>query len=520
MNLSDRIVSVFSPERALKRHVAREKIKILNSGYSHGGASRRKKSMVGWVFGGGSSKEDIDDNLDTLRQRSRDLYMNTPIATGAIKTTRTNVIGAGLKLKSQIDFEVLGMEQEDAENWESQVEREFNLWSESIFCDAMQMNNFYELQQIAFISFLMSGESFVTLPFRKNPNSPYQLRVNLIEADRICSPTGTNNDRIINGVELDQHGAVTYYHIAQFHPLAKGFGEKKWTKIEKFGRNTGRQNVLHLMEAERPEQRRGVPMLSPAIESIKQLGRYSEAELMAALVSSMYTVFIKSENPNEPPFGEVISDDDRVDDQDEYSYELGAGAIVSLAENESIEQANPMRNNSTFDGFVKAVCRQIGSALEIPYELLLKHFTSSYSASRAALLEAWKMFRMRREWMAARFCQPIYEEWLIEAILLGRIDAPGFFDDPIIRKAYTRAEWNGPSQGQIDPLKEVNAAAKRVDEGFSTRARETAELTGGDFWRNVPQRIREEKAMIEGGIKVEGQQAEEVLEHGKESEEE
>ncbi|HEY4622936.1 MAG TPA: phage portal protein, partial [Solibacillus sp.] len=90
-----------------------------------------------------------------------------------------------------------------------------------------------------------------------------------------------------------------------------------------------------------------------------------------------------------------------------------------------------------------------------------------------------------------------------------------YFDDPLIRKAYCGAEWNGPSQGQIDPLKEVNAAIKRVDEGFSTRAKETAELTGGDFWRNLPQRIREERAMKEGGLK----DAEEVLEDDEQSEE-
>lgn len=502
MRLSDRIVSVFSPEKALKRQVARKKLEILNTGYSHGGASRSKKSMVGWIFGGGSTKEDVDDNLAVLRERSRDLYMNTPIATGALKTIRTNVVGAGLRLNAQIDYEALGMTQEEADAWESQVEREFELWSESIFCDAMRMNNFYELQQIAFLSFLMSGETFVTLPFQNKPQMPYELSVNLIEADRVCSPQGVKSDRIINGVEVGAYGEVTHYHIAQFHPLAKAFGEKKWIRIEKFGKNSGRQNVLHLMEAERPEQRRGVPLLSPVIESVKQLGRYSEAELMAALVSSMYTVFIKSENPNEPPYGEVIPEEERVDDEDENSYELAAGAIISLGENESIEQANPMRNNSSFDGFVKAVCRQIGSALEVPYELLLKHFTASYSASRAALLEAWKMFRMRRSWLSSRFCQPIYEEWLTEAILLGRIHAPGFFDDPIIRKAYTGAEWHGPSQGQIDPLKEVNAAIKRVEEGFSTRARETAELNGSDFWRNHTQRIREEEARREGGVIV------------------
>ena len=75
----------------------------------------------------------------------------------------------------------------------------------------------------------------------------------------------------------------------------------------------------------------------------------------------------------------------------------------------------------------------------------------------------------------------------------GRIYAPGFFSDPIIRKAYSGAEWNGPAQGQIDPLKEVKAAAQRVSEGFSTRAKETAELTGGDFNKNHRQRVKEEK---------------------------
>lgn len=64
---------------------------------------------------------------------------------------------------------------------------------------------------------------------------------------------------------------------------------------------------------------------------------------------------------------------------------------------------NPGRPNTAFDGFVVAICRQIGAALEIPYELLVKNFNASYSASRGALLEAWKMFRMYRTWLANDF---------------------------------------------------------------------------------------------------------------------
>ena len=213
-----------------------------------------------------------------------------------------------------------------------------------------------------------------------------------------------------------------------------------------------------------------------------------------------------------------IGVDDEIDPDDETTVELGNGLVNYLNEGEKVETSNPGRPNTAFDGFVTSICRQIGVALEIPYEVLMKHFTSSYSASRGALLEAWKMYKRRREWLANDFCQPIYEEFLAEAVAKGRIHAPGFFDDPIIRKAYAKAEWNGPTQGQLDPLKEVNAAAKRVEEGFSTRTRETIELTGGDFFANHNLRVQEEKLRSEAGFGIEKQQAVQPQQNNKDDE--
>lgn len=500
----DRAIAVVSPAHALKRQVARRNLGLMNTGYSNSGASKQKKSLRGWLFRGGSTKEDIEENLDTLRQRSRDLYMNTPLATGALKTIRTNAVGYGLVLNSQIDYEFLGLSKDEADEWETQVEREFTMWADSLMADALQMHNFYELQQIAFLSFLASGESFVALPYRSHLEHWYGLRVQLIESDRVSSPSGTSSN-ILSGVELGRYGEIIAYHICNMHPLSSASGKKEWVRIEKFGNKSGRQNLLHLMESERPDQRRGVPLLSPVIESLKQLDRYSEAELMAALVSSLMTVFIETTEDDDgsgPIIGEGIAEEEQVDQADETSVELAPGSVIALNPGEKATTSNPARNNTSFDPFVTAIIRQVGAALEIPYEVLVKHFTSSYSASRAALLEAWKMFKMRRTFMAKRFCQPIYEEWLTEAILIGRIQAPGFLEDPLIRKAYAQAEWNGPSQGQLDPLKEVNASIKRVDEGFSTRAKETVELTGGDFWRNHAQRVREEEARREAGLDI------------------
>ncbi|RNB94426.1 phage portal protein [Brevibacillus parabrevis] len=514
MSRLDQLISIVAPQWALKRSAARKKLSLMNSGYSHHGASRTKKSLLGWVFNGGSPDEDIIENLDVLRQRSRDLYMGgSALATGALKTARTNVVGTGLQLKPAVDTEFLGLADEDAAQLKRIIQREFALWSETVDCDAQRLNNFFELQQLAYLSQLMSGDSFALLPITPRAHSVYDLRIRLMEADRVSDPDVIGGRDIKGGVECDEHGEVIAYWFSGRHPLSTSSKKQTWTRVEAFGRESGRRNLLHLMESERPEQRRGVPILAPVIESLKQLGRYTEAELMAAVVSGMFTVFIKSNSPDNP-LGEGIDLEHQVDADDSTTYEMGNGAIIGLAPGEEAQMANPARPNTAFDGFVTSILRQVGAALEIPYELLVKHFTASYSASRAALLEAWKSFRMRRSWLAMDFCQPIYEEWFAEAVAKGRISAPGFFDDPLIRRAYTKAEWHGPSPGQLDPLKEANAAILRIQAAISTIERETAELTGGDFEQNVRQRAWEERLLQVSGLTSTGGEptSEKVLE--------
>ena len=78
-----------------------------------------------------------------------------------------------------------------------------------------------------------------------------------------------------------------------------------------------------------------------------------------------------------------------------------------------------------------------------------------------------------------------------EAVSVGRIDAPGFFADPIITKAWARAEWHGPAPGQVDPVKEVQTAQMRVQNSFPTRERESIELIGSDSGKYRPVATRD-----------------------------
>jgi len=508
-NIIDRMVAAVAPVHAAKRAAARVALTIINSGYGNYGANLTKKSMRGWEYFGGSAKEDIEDNLDVLRQRSRDAYMGIPTASAALKTLRTNVIAGGLMPAPQIDAEYLGMTDEQAEELQTQIVREFSLWADTPICDAERIDNFYKLQQLAFLSYLMNGDAIVLLPLKEAVNQPYWLRVRIIEADRVCSPdgydrltpcvvNGYNVQQIVQGVETDSDGMVVAYWICNRHPLSSTAtiepGKIEWTRVEAFSPRTGRRNVLHVMNRERAGQRRGVPILAPVLEALKQLGRYTDAEITAAVLSAMFTVFVEKEQASDgKPFGEMLPPDMQIDAEDQSSIELAPGAIVDLNPGEKPTFADPKHPNSGYDEFTNAVIRQIGAALEIPPEVLFKQFTTSYSAARGALNEFWRTCQMQRDWFTDDFCRPIYEEWFTEAVAKGRINAPGFFNDPAISKAYMSCDWNGPARTNLNPVQEVTAAVKRVEAGFSTAQEETATMTGGDYNRNIRQRVIEAK---------------------------
>lgn len=517
MNVFDRVVEAVAPIHAVRRLAARNTLRILNSGYSDGGASHSKSSLRGFTATSKSPLYDIDANHKTLVERSRSLYMTAPIATAAVKTVKTNVVGSGLKLKSRIDYDVLGISEDQSQALEDQIEREFSLWADTKQCDALGVNDFYEMQGLFLMGALLNGDGFCIRRWEDpTPFMPYGLRLQLIEGDRVCTPNvgatvgnspyvayavnQDNGNEIYSGVEMNKSGKTVAYWICNQYPNAQSVGEFKpleWTRVEAYGANTGLPNILTMFDPERAEQRRGVPLLAPVIETLKQISRYTEAELMAAVISGMYTVFIKTETPTEMPFGEAMPDEYTPVEHNDNEYELGNGAVNMLGTNESIQIADPKRPIAGFDAFVKALAKQIGSAIEVPYELLMKEFNSSYSASRAALLEAWKMFRERRENLAKAFCQPVYEMFLTEAVASGRIRLKGFFNDPIMRKAWCGADWNGPAPGMIDPVKEVNAAKLRVAEGFSTREEETMGLTGGNFSKNARQLAKENALLVQ-----------------------
>lgn len=483
------LISRVSPRLALSMVQARASLSAYTGTGGYKGGKRNRRATKNYLPGGGSADADLLPDLDDLRARSRDLARNLPIATGAVATKKTHVIGDGLVLNAQCRRKVLGISEAAAREFNMRAESEFALWCKS--ADFTLVQHFNDMQLMLFGGVKESGDIFAIRRYRRDPGQVYGTKVQVIEADQVCNPHRRgDSEKITGGVEHNNQGVPVAIHVSDRHPGSLTARSVNWRRVP-MRYNDGRKIVLHLFERLRPGQTRGVPMMAPVIEALKSLGDYTDAEVRAAVVSAMFTVFVK--NTGDTDSGPLpTSEANGTNGKEEI--ELGSGAVIDLAPGEDIETANPGRPNPQFDNFVQAFLRQIGVALDLPFELLIKHFTASYSASRAALEMAYHSFRRERNWFVRKFLEPVYEWFMEEAVLTGRLEAPGFFDDPLIRDAWLSATWTGPVRISLDPKKDAEADKSDIDLGVKTRQQVMTERTGGDFDQKTEQLKREQDA--------------------------
>jgi lambda family phage portal protein len=485
------ILTKIFPRLAAKRERRKREIKIEKMksealdkiyNYSESGASLRKnafKHTWDWL---NTPKEDINDNHDILTARSRQAFMAGGYGRGAVIMIVESAIGTGLRLKSNINNDILKLTEKERNRIQNEIEYIFNWWSDSTECDIEQLQRFDKLQFQMLMTKLIDGEGFVLFQYRKREKEIFETKLKFIDSARCCS-FKTDLENLENGVETDRDGRpIAYWFINDektMEPIRIPIRDKY-----------GNRHLLVLIDKERIGQKRGVPLLAPVLEILQQLTKLTNAELMNAVISSMFTAFIKTEKGVDPlniTNGVEKKESGTGEKRNDISMDLGSGTIYQLEPGQDMIFADPSRPNSSSDAFRLAMCKELGSALHIPAEIVMSKFDSSYSASKAALEEFWRMIKRVRDWMAKDFCQPIFEEIIDEAVAKGLIDLPEYFDNVLKRKAYLSADWYGMAQPSLDPQKEVKASILKIENGLSTRSRESRELNGSDWRENQVQ---------------------------------
>ena len=453
------------------------------------GASLLTEALKAFFVSPNSADADLNNDRETLALRSRALFQNNDFSGALISSIDVKVVGNGIHARPIVDHELLGIDKECAEKWANVVQKYFDLWADNKSCDSENKNDFYQLQDLGLKTELITGDCFGLSSY--NSKNPFGLKIKLLEGDRCRQPWGVQaTDRLAMGIEVDKVGAPVLYYFTKkpvwgIDAVSDYCDYKAIPAVD----SLGAQNVIHAFSSDRPDQRRGVPFLAPIVSQLKQQERYQDAELMAAVVSSMFTVFITSNDAAPNEFLGNVEDDMRVARN---ACELAPGGIATLASGEDVKFADPKRPNANYSPFIDGIFRGAAASRGLSAEQVLRQFNSSYNAVRAAILEAKKTYEKIKYNFVADFCQPIYEKFLTACVAQGLVRAEGYFDDPIKHLLWNSCRWDSDAGFMLDPTKETQAIIMQLDNQLIDRDTACRKI-GGVEYSVVAAKLAEER---------------------------
>lgn len=482
-----------------------------NIGYGGAGGAFNSQTLAGFNSFSGTATTDMIPVRWLLVSRSRQLAISNPMAAAAIDRMTGGIIGEGLTYVGPDDSELDGVDHDMV----GRVKKRFNLAGHLRLLDAQRRQNFLQMQELACRNWLLSGDIFY-IRNTKDKRSSWRA----IESDRVCSPyylpsdvesldalsiIRTNPDtghRIIDGVELDDNSVPVAYWIL------KDYLTKPWTvsegQIERIPATDGdgMPIVLHLFAPSRPDQYRGIPMLSETIESLHATTGYIRSVEQAAQFQSSVWGFITSENPTMDETEPLLSRDldepipiaPKPDDAPENTPTIrittetheetdrkawfnrmyprpktvSAGELWNLKPGEDVKFLQPTNPNAMFGEYIKSQSGMLASAIGIPLQVLACTYDGTYASARGAVLEANRVFKRYRSFFIDNFVKPIFEQFIL--------DETGDFETAKI--IGLTSQWQAPTALCLDPTKELDAWTKAIDLGLVTKDEAAQALYG------------------------------------------
>jgi lambda family phage portal protein len=375
-----------------------------------------------------------------MRRSARHFYGTNAWTSGGVNALVTATVGAGIVPASQHP------------NRETRraLATIFGRWAKR--ADADGVTDFFGLMAFAWRAAVVDGEAFLLLL-----TTPDGFRVRLLPAEMVDESLTTelpNGSRIVAGKEFDASGRCIAFHILRQRPTDL-FG----TYLPAV--RVPAEDVVHLFAPLAAGQVRGISWLAPILLRLSELDQLEDALLVNAKVQAMLMGFLIDQNATGPnPFegtanGSVLESG------------LEPGTLKFLPQGWDVKFSTPQQALSAIE-FAQLQLRAVAAGLGVPEFLVTGDMrNANYSSLRSALVS----FRQRIEQLQyhviiPQLCQPIYERAITAAIFSGELEAPDFEQNP---SAFLDAEWYAPAQPWIDPVKDQQAEALAVANGFRSR---------------------------------------------------
>lgn len=337
---------------------------------------------------------DLDANSavrKTIRMKARYEFQNNSYCKGIVSTLVNDVIGTGVRLQ------VNDCPDETA----TAIERDFQAWYDAVCLTEKLKTGEY--------SRYVEGEGFFLLTTNGKVKNPVKLDIHLIDVDRVTSNDFTFDSRVVDGITLDEKGNVVSYQVYDQHPAEVILSEIK-TIPAKY--------IIHIFNAERPGQHRGVSALAPCLELFGQLRDWTAATLTAAQTAACITAFIETDAPAGGEAEEI---------EPLEAIPLEMGQLMTLPAGWKFAPTKPEQPTSTYAAFKDELLAEISRCFNMPFNIAkCDSQNASYASSRLDTQIYFKTVKLEQEYLIHNCIERIFQAWLAEYTLNTKIKVPNF----------------------------------------------------------------------------------------------
>lgn len=418
-------------------------------------------------------------SLVRLRQSSRKLIKNNPVASAAQLAYISMILGGTVNIEAVTDNERLKKEVEKL--FEDNVDK----------VDINRLKSITQMNDMCIGSSFMDGDVLWVVPIDKDiPEDKIQTYLEPIEASRVKTRRKDQSNPLIReGVEYYKNGKIKGYWVVNSENKSKYVNYLNANDEDfKFYpvRNTSKDGKLtrrvaynfEAVTSVRPEQSRQTPVLTPLMEFLRYYGQMMEAILVGVRVAACFSGFITTTNPTEALKGMGTL----TDGSGRKITKLNPGTMSYLRPGESVEFASPNRPADNFDSFVLRLDRMISMALRIPYEIFYLNLSdTNYSSQRGGMIEMERTIsRWRRE--LEKF--NLWWAWTIvsEAVSKGMLNGS-------IRNLKLRVKF--PKYKALD--EEKTARADKIKLANKTSSEKQIVVEQGNDWDDLQKELTDEQ---------------------------
>lgn len=446
------------------------------------------RRLEGWVPSRANANTLVSQSGKTVLARARYLVRNNAYALGATEAFTANLIGGG----------ILPSWKEGAPG-KAELSARWKEWADE--ADSENLTDFYGLLRRVGRELFVAGECFI----RRRPrylsdglSVPLQLQ---LMPSEIC-PTEwmlklESGNWIRQGIEFDPRGRRVAYHFWKVNPgdITQSFDFGKLHRVPA-------SEVVHVHDPLEAGQIRGLPRLTAAIVPLWEIDGYDDAEVARKKTAALLGVFFSRDDPEGELFDKYREDQAKnTDGVAEITLEPASAYVLPPGTKTSVLEPADVGNN--YEAFQYRMLTRICAALGLPYASVTGDLVkANYANQRAALLE------MRRRMEALQYsvivhqaCRPIMR-WFLDGVdLKGDIALKDYADNP---RAYLQGvNWIAPKWAWIDPLKDAQAEAIAVDNGFKARD-DVIEAQGDDPTETDMRIAASQKRVRDFGIVLKG----------------